>query len=305
MSFDVVIIGGGPAGLSAALALGRARKRVLLCDAGPRRNARAAHLHNFVTRDGETPDAFRRVAREQLRQYPQIEVRDVSVSAVTGAKGGFRVAAGESVVGARRILLCTGMIDEMLPIDGFRELWGHAVVQCPYCHGWEARDRPWGFLVRGNNAAHVQMFALQLRSWTQEVSVFTHGELEIPAAVERQLLDAGLRLVTEKIVRLVANGDRLEAVELPNGAQVACELLFAHPPQRQVALVRELGVALDDDGFVQVDPMGRQTSVPGVFAAGDLTTRMQAAIAAAASGMQTATMINLELTLERGSGGAP
>lgn len=304
MSYDVVIIGGGPAGLSAAMALGRARKHVLLCDSGPRRNARAVHLHNFVTRDGVTPDEFRRVAREQLSQYPNVVVEDVHVGSVTGARGAFHVAAGANTVEARRILICTGMIDEMLPIDGFRELWGHAVVQCPYCHGWEVRDRPWGYLVRAENASHVQIFALQLRGWTNDVCVFTNGESEIPEAAQSQLVAAGVRIETARIGRLVGREHRLEAVELSNGTRVGCELLFAHPPQHQVDVVRALGVALDSEGFVQVDPMSRQTSVPGVFAAGDLTTRMQAAIAAAASGMQAAAMVNVELTMDRSSRGA-
>lgn len=303
MSYDVVIIGGGPAGLAAALALGRARKRVLLCDSGPRRNARAVHMHNFVTRDGATPDEFRRVAREQLGQYPNVELQDVLVGSVTGAKGAFHVAAGASSVYARRILLCTGMVDEMLPIEGFRELWGHAVVQCPYCHGWEARDRPWGYLVRSEQASHLQMFALQLRGWTKDVCVFTSGEFEIPADAQAKLVAAGLRIETARIGRLVAREHRLEAIELSNGIRVACELLFAHPPQHQVDLVRALAVAVDKEGFVQVDPMTRETSVPGVFAAGDLTTRMQAAVAAAASGMQSAAMMNHELALEPASEG--
>jgi thioredoxin reductase len=305
MSYDVVIIGGGPAGLSAALALGRARKHVLLCDSGTRRNARAVHMHNFVSRDGVTPDEFRRVAREQLSQYPNVVVQDVLVGGVTGARGAFQLAAGANAVEARRILLCTGMIDEMLPLDGFRELWGHAVVQCPYCHGWESRDRPWGYLARAEDASHLSMFAVQLRGWTNDVCVFTSGEFEVPTAVREQLVAAGLRIETARIGRLVAHERRLEAIELSNGTRVACELLFAHPPQAQVELVRRLGVALDGEGFVQVDPMRRETSVPGVFAAGDLTTRMQAAIAAAASGMQAAAMINVELTMELASGGTP
>ena len=299
MSYDVVIIGGGPAGLAAALTLGRARKQVLLCDSGPRRNARAVHMHNFVTRDGATPDEFRRAAREQLNQYPNVSVQDVFVGSVSGAKGAFRVSAGPNTVDARRILLCTGMIDEMLPIEGFRELWGHAVVQCPYCHGWESKDRPWGYLVRKEHASHLQMFAPQLRGWTSDVCVFTNGEVDIPETVQSQLTAAGLRTETGRIARLVSREQHLEAVELVNGTRVACELLFAHPAQHQCELVRTLGVALDEDGCVQVDPMSRQTSVPGMFAAGDLTTRMQAAIAAAASGMQAAAMINMELTVER------
>lgn len=297
MSYDVVIIGGGPAGLSAALALGRARKRVLLCDSGPRRNAAAVHMHNFVTRDGATPDEFRRIAREQLAQYPSVIVRDVLVGNVTGARDAFQVVAGADTVDARRVLLCTGMIDEILPLPGFRELWGTAIVQCPYCHGWESRDRPWGYLARAEHASHLPLFALPLRGWTHDVCVFTNGDFELPAAVRGQLVAAGLRIETARIGQLVAAGHGLAAVELSNGTRVPCELLFAHPPQHQVEVVRALGVALDGDGFVQVDPMSRQTSVPGVFAAGDLTTRMQAAIAAAASGMQAAAFINAELMM--------
>lgn len=303
MSYDVVIIGGGPAGLSAALALGRARKRVLLCDGGPRRNARAVHMQNFVTRDGATPDEFRRVAREQLSHYPNVELQDVRVGAVTGAKGAFQVAIGAGAVAARRVLLCTGMIDELPPLAGLGELWGHAVVQCPYCHGWESRDRPWGYLVRAEHASHLLPFALQLRGWTREVCVFTNGELELPPEVSEQLGAAGLRIETAPLARLVAREQRLEAIELADGRRVACELLFAHPRQAQVELVRSLAVALDGDGFVQVDPMTRETSVPGVFAAGDLTTRMQAAIVAAASGTHTAAMINVGLSMELASTG--
>lgn len=298
MSNDVVIVGGGPAGLSAALALGRARRRVLLCDAGPRRNAPALRMHNFVSRDGATPDEFRRTAREQLAAYPNVVVREIHVDRIAGARGAFQVSAGAETVETRRILLCTGMIDEMLPIEGFRELWGHSVVQCPYCHGWEARDRPWGFLVRPENASHLQLFALQLRSWTDDVCVFTNGAFELPPAVRDQLTTAGLRVEAAPIRRLISREARLDEIELAGGSRVRCEMLFAHPPQRQVELVRAMAVGLDAEGFVQVDPMSRQTTVSGVFAAGDLTTRMQAAIAAAASGMQAAAMINVELSME-------
>lgn len=296
--YDVVIIGGGPAGLSAALTLGRARKHVLLFDAGPRRNALAEHMHNFVTRDGVTPEAFRGVGREQLREYPTVAVRDARVDAITGSRGRFQISSGGDVVEARRVLLCTGLLDTALPLEGFRELWGHSIFQCPYCHGWERRDRPWGYLVRPEHAAHVVPFVLQLRSWTQDLQVFTQGDFELPAEAQRRLTAAGVRLETSRIERLVAHDRSLEAIELVGGARVRCEVLFVHPPQRQIELVTSLGLTLDSEGFVQVDPMSRETSVPGIFAAGDLTTRMQAAIVAASAGMQAAAMLNLELCLE-------
>src|SRR5882672_7143717 len=141
--YDVVIVGGGPGGLSAALTLGRARKRVLLCDSGPRRNAAAEHLHNFVTRDGTPPEEFRQIARQQLASYPNVEARSARIESVSGVRGDFQVGWASELVRARRVLLCAGMVDAMLPIEGFRELWGHAVFQCPYCHGWEVQDRRW------------------------------------------------------------------------------------------------------------------------------------------------------------------
>ena len=304
MPYDVVIIGGGPAGLSAALTLGRGRKRVLLCDSGPRRNAAAEQIHNFVTRDGTPPNEFRRVGRQQLTRYPNVEARDVRVESISGSRGAFRVSLTSEIVEARRILLCTGMIDETLPIPGFRELWGQSIFQCPYCHGWEVQDRRWGYLVLPASASHLLPFALQARGGARDVVVFTGGAVVVPYATRARLDAAGIRLETAPIARLVAREHQLEAVELSNGASVPCEVLFTHPPQEQVDLVRTLGLGLDDDGYVRVDPMKRETSVPGIYASGDLTTRMQGAMFAAASGTQAAAMINVELMMELASTGA-
>lgn len=303
MLYDVLIVGGGPAGLSAALALGRARKTVLLCDSGPRRNAAAEHIHNFVTRDGTPPDEFRRIAREQLGLYPNVRTEDVRIESISGERGAFQVVLASGAVTARRILLCTGMVDEMLPIDGFRELWGRGIFQCPYCHGWEVQDRPWGYLPRPNDLGHVLPFALQARGWTRDLVVFTNGAFELDAEARSKLEQASIRIETAPVVRLVAQGERLRAVELSSGTRVPCEALFAHPPQRQVALVEALGIAVADDGFVQVDPMWRETSIPGIYASGDLTTRMQGALLAAASGTQTAAMLNVELSMDLASSG--
>jgi thioredoxin reductase len=282
----------------------RARKRVLLCDSGPRRNAAAVKIHNFVTRDGTPPDEFRDVARQQLAQYRNVEVRDVRVESATGTRGEFRVGLTSAVVGTRRILLCTGMLDELLPLEGFRELWGRSIFQCPYCHGWESQDRRWGYLAREADAPHLLPFVLQARGWSCEVVVFTTGGFVVADETRATLDAAGIRLETSPVVRLVVREQLLEAVELSNGTRVACEILFAHPPQWQVELVHALGVALDDDGYVRVDPIKRETSVPGIYASGDLTTRMQSAIFAAASGSHAAAAINGELTMELVSTGA-
>lgn len=304
MLYDVVIVGGGPAGMSAALALGRARKRVLVCDAGPRRNAAAVHIHNFLTRDGTPPNEFRQVAREQLATYPNVVMSDIGVESVTGERGAFRVTLTSEEVDARRLLLCTGMIDELPPLEGLRELWGHAVFQCPYCHGWEAQDRRWGYLPKAADASHMLPFALQARGWSRDVTLFTGDRFSVTDEMRGQLATAGVKLETRPIARLVGQEGRLRSIELSDGTQVPCDALFTHPAQRQVELVRALGVALDADGYVQIDPMRRETSVPGVYASGDLTTRMQGALLAAASGTQAAVMLNVELTLELASTGA-
>jgi thioredoxin reductase len=304
MLYDVLIVGGGPGGLAAALALGRARKRVLLSDAGPRRNAAASHLHNFVTRDGTPPEEFRRIGREQLAAYPNVEVRDARVESVSGTRGAFLVRLASSEVQARRVLLCTGMVDETLPIEGFSELWGHAIFQCPYCHGWEVQDRRWGVLLDAANVGMLAPFALMLRGWTRSLAVFKAEAFDVPAETSAQLQQAGVRIESAPVRRLIGRGRVLESIELSTGDRVPCDVLFAHPPQRQVDLVRSLGLALDDHGFVRVEAMKGETSIPGIYAAGDLTTRNQAAIIAASASVLAATMINFELNSELAARGA-
>jgi len=146
---------------------------------------------------------------------------------------------------------------------------------------------------------HWLPFALSATGWSHAVTVFTDGRVEVDAAARAALSSAGIRLETQPVARLLTSGGQLEAVALADGARVACDVLFTHPPQRQVALVRALDLALDADGYVQADPMTRETSVPGIYAAGDLTTRMQAAIGAAAAGMQAAAALNGALAIDR------
>lgn len=302
MTYDALIVGGGPAGLSAALNLGRARRRVLLCDAGERRNAAAEHIHGFVTRDGTPPVEFRGIARQQLERYPNVEVRDTRVEAIEGTAGAFDVRLATGRVSARRILLCTGMIDVLPAIDGFRALWGRSIFQCPYCHGWEVQDQRFGFLAQDPDKLG---FPLLLRGWSSDVTLYTDARVVVPDPLRAQLSAAGVAIETRPIARLVAGSDgRLAAVELAGGESRPCQVLFAHPPQRQVPLVASLGLALDPGGYVAVRAMHHETSIPGIYAAGDLATPGQAVTIAAAAGMMAAAALNYSLVSELAVAGA-
>ena len=301
MLYDVVIIGGGPAGLSAALTLGRGRKRVLLCDAGPRRNAAAVNVNGFVTRDGITPNEFRRTAREQLGKYPNVQVRDVGIEAISGDVGAFEVSLSDGRVTARRVILATGMVDQVPDIEGFRALWGSGIFQCPYCHGWEVQDRRFGYLA---GSPEMLGFGLLLRGWTSSVTVFTSGAFPVPSEQREPLTRAGVTVEERAITQLVGSEGHLAQLSFADGPPVSLDVLFAHPPQRQVSLVSALGLTLDAQGFVQVHELHRETSRRGIYAAGDLTTRGQSAVLAAASGMMAAAALNHELTVELATAGA-
>jgi len=293
---DVVVIGGGPGGLAAALALGRAAKRVLLCDAGAPRNAAAEHMHGFVTRDGIPPAEFRRIAREQLRPYA-VATRQTAVTGIEPARdGGFEVTLEDGLsVSCRRVLLTLGMVDELPELPGLREVWGRSAFSCPYCHGWELRGRRWGILA---TSAELLDFAIFLTGWTRDVVAFTNGPLDVPADLRARLADARVAIETRPVGRLIVGPDRnLTAVETADGGLVPCEGMVVRPRQRQTGLVHRLGLALDGAGLVLTDAHG-QTSVRGIWAAGDLTSPMQAAIFAAAAATRAAYLLNHEMNLE-------
>ncbi|MBJ6759497.1 NAD(P)/FAD-dependent oxidoreductase [Myxococcaceae bacterium JPH2] len=294
--YDVVIVGAGPAGLSAALVFGRARKRVLLCDAGSPRNARAEHMQGFVTRDGTPPPEFRRIGREQLQPYPNVEVRDARVAAVDVMRPGFQVRFEDGTrVDARRVLLAVGVIDEVPELPGFRELWGTSIVQCPYCHGWEVRDRPFGVLA--TEPAHLD-FALFLTGWSRDLVVFVAAPLVLTPEQRARLVRAGLKAEERPMRALHGTNGHLESIELVDGTRVAREVLFARPPQHLPEFVRRLGLDLTEQGFVMVTEPYKETSVPGLHAAGDVTTMLQGALVAASAGASAAYAMNHALNQE-------
>ena len=300
VDFDVLVVGGGPSGLASALTLGRARKRILLCDSGTPRNEAAVHVQNFVTRDGVPPGEFRRIAREQLKQYPNVEVADFQVEGITGERGAFEARLTKRSVSARRVLLCNGMIDELPGIPGFRQLWGKAIFACPYCHAWEVQDRRFAYLAADLEALD---FAFLLRGWTRQLVALTNGTFDVHGEMSARLETAGITVEEHEIARLVTSGDQLDAVEFTGGGTLPCDVLFARPSQRQTELVRALGLSTDSRGFVTVNE-DRETSIPGIYAAGDLLSPAQGALLAAASGTHAAAMLNRVLTAELATTGA-
>jgi thioredoxin reductase len=287
--YDVVIVGGGAAGLSAALVLGRARRRVAVVDAGAPRNAPAAHMQGYLSRDGMPPSELLAVGRAEATGYG-VEVFDGVVDRI---EPGFSVHLGDgTVLASRRILVAIGARDHIPDIPGIRERWGRDLLHCPYCHGWEVRDRPLGVL--GSNPGSIP-HALLVRQWSDDVVYFVHTQEPTPAEAA-QLVARGIRLVHDEVVQLVVDDDRLTGVELADGRVVARDAVFVRPvitphPGDLLAL---LGCELDSAGFAVVDATGR-TSVPGVWGAGNAVDPRAQVITAAGAGSAAAIAINADL----------
>ncbi|MET9180570.1 NAD(P)/FAD-dependent oxidoreductase [Kitasatospora aureofaciens] len=294
---DAVVIGAGAAGLSAALVLGRARRRVAVVDAGEPRNAPAAHMQGFLSRDGMPPAALLAVGREEVARYG-VDLIDGRVEHVENAEPtelGFLVhLAGGPVLHARRVVVATGLRDGLPELPGLAERWGRDVLHCPYCHGWEVRDRPLGVL--GTAPGSVDQ-ALLLRQWSADVVLLAHT-LELTAADRERLAARGVRVVGGRIVRLVADDGRLRGVELDTGRVVNREAVFVFPqPVPRDALLFGLDCARDDDGWVTTDRTGR-TSVPGVWAVGNVADPRAQVVTAAGTGAAAAFALNHDLVDE-------
>lgn len=286
---DVAIIGGGAAGLSAALVLGRARRRVVVIDAGTPRNAPAAHMQGFLSRDGTPPADLLRAARAEVRHYGVEIVEDRVVDATAGFA--LRLAGGRTVE-ARQLLIATGATDELPDVPGARERWGRDFLHCPYCHGWEVRDQPLGVLGTGpGSVEHAHL----LRQWTDDVILFTHDQAVTDD--ERATLDArGIAVVDGCVERLVVTDDRLRAVQLTDGRTVPRAALFIRPALRahHDGLGATLGCETLAGGLLRTGADGR-TSVPGVWAAGNAANPRAQVITAAGEGSAAAIAINTEL----------
>ncbi|MFF7277340.1 FAD-dependent oxidoreductase [Streptomyces griseorubiginosus] len=295
-TYEVIVIGGGAAGLSAALVLGRSRRRTLVVDAGEPRNAPAAHMQGFLTRDGMPPAEFLAIGREEIKAYGVELVRD---SVVDLAPGFAVTLASGRVLRARRLVVATGLKDELPDVPGVAERFGRDVLHCPYCHGWEVRDQAFGVLATSPLSVHQ---ALMVSQWSKDVTFFLHrvAESDLSADDLRRLAAAGVEVVPGEVAGLLVTDDRLSAVRLKDGTTHARQVVFTAPravPRN--GLLERLGAELTETPFGAcpvVDATG-QTSVPGVWAAGNAMGFGEQVINAAAGGYRAGATINGDLLM--------
>ncbi|PRY34628.1 thioredoxin reductase [Spirosoma oryzae] len=293
MNYDVIIIGGSYAGLSAALVLGRSLRRVLVIDAGKPCNRQTPHSHGFLTRDGETPAQLAAIAREQLSQYPTVTFVATTATGANQLTDGFAVhTAGGETYSARRLILATGLIDVMPDIPGFAECWGRSVLHCPYCHGYEVHGQPLGILANGEMAYEM---ARLLQQWSRQLTLFTNGPSTLTDVQQQVLAQLAIPIVETPLTAIEHTDGFLTALVLADGRRVSPTAMFARVPLRQSSdIAQQLGCQLAEHNFVQVTEFGA-TSVPGVFAAGDTTTMLRQVANAVAGGAKAGAIVNGEL----------
>lgn len=327
--FDVVIAGGGPAGLSAALLLGRCRRRVLLCDTGRPRNSRSRALHGYLSRDGISPQELTRLGREELNQYG-VELRQIAVDEVTsrGDRFDVRLASGDNVE-ALTVLLATGVVDHPPAIPGLDECYGISVHHCPYCDGWEHRDRR--IAVIGDKTSPAGL-ALSLKTWSDQVMAFSNGA-KVRVSQREQLRAHDIPLHTRRIARLEHDAGHVRAIvfeplrsnsgsrvadsatgvgplglpkvqdpesKVDSESRIPCDAIFFTAPQsQQCELARRLGCEFTSKGTVRTDHLGK-TCVNGIYVVGDASRDVQFVIVAAAEGAKAGVAINKALQARRG-----
>jgi thioredoxin reductase len=301
-SYDVVVVGGGAAGLAGAVALARSCRSVLVVDAGDPRNAPASHVHNFLSRDGTPPAEIYAVGRQEVARYGG-RVESGRVTGLSRSGEHFAVQIGDRAVTARRLLVATGVRDELPQVPGLAERWGIDVLHCPYCHGWEVRGQRIGILATGPGTMHQ---ALLFRQLSQHVTVLAHTGPELSGEQREQLGALGIPVIQGTVMQVEASDAGLTGVRLADGTRVPLDALIVAPRMTARAeLLAPLGLAPAEVTMggqvigtqIEADPSGA-TSVPGVWVAGNLAAINAQVISAAAAGLTAGAVINADLAAE-------
>lgn len=294
--YDAIIIGGSYSGLSAGMALGRALKHTLIIDSGKPCNAQTPHSHNFITQDGETPQAIASKAREQVAQYKTIEFYSGLAVDAEKTNAGFRITTenGEQFE-AKKLVFATGVRDIMPEIKGAAACWGISMIHCPYCHGYEVRNEKTGILANGEMAFE---FSKLISNWTKELTLFTNGVSTLTPEQTSRLKATGIAVNEQEIDAFEHNNGYLENVQFKDGTAIQLKAMYAKLPFKQHSdLPEKLGCEISDLGYIEVDPF-QKTSIPGIYACGDNVTPMRSVANAVGAGTLTGAMLSRELIEE-------
>jgi len=295
-AYDVLIIGGSNAGLSAAMLLGRSLRRVLVIDAGKPCNRQTPHSHGFLTRDGETPATLTAIAREQVSRYPTVQFfADTAVSAAQTNHGYTVTTAGGVSFSARKLLLATGVSDIMPDLPGFADCWGRSVLHCSYCHGYEVHSQPLGMLANGDMGYEL---ATLIQHWTDQLTLYTNGPSTLDDTQRQTLGQLRIPIVETPVDAIEHEAGQLTALRFTDGTRAHPTAIFARVPFRHhTDIADQLGCTMTKNNLIQATEFG-ETNVPGLFAAGDVTNPFRQVAIAVANGSKAAAWINRELIAE-------
>lgn len=292
--YETIIIGGSFAGLQAGMTLGRSLRRVLIIDSGLPCNRQTPHSHNFITHDGKKPAQLAAEARQQVLQYDTVEwLNGLAVQASAFPDGFMVTVQSGEVFTADRLLFATGVKDHLFPLPGFAACWGISVIHCPYCHGYENRHKPTGILANGDMALH---YAALIRQLTGDITIYTNGPSTLSAEHTQLIQQKNIAIVTKQLKELIHHNGQLQSLVFTNGSSIELTTLYARPPfEQHCHLPQQLGCALTETGLLQTDNLF-QTTVSGVYAAGDCMSPLRAVANAVAAGLSAGAFINRDLT---------
>ncbi len=295
-NFDVIIIGGSFSGLAAGMALGRALRNVLIIDSGKPCNRQTPYSHNFITHDGRAPAEIAALARAQVEKYSTVTfLNDRAIYSAKTANGFEVQTASEGIFFAKKLILATGIKDILPAIPGLAACWGISVLHCPYCHGYEVRHERTGIVANGEAAFEL---ASLISHWTNDLTVFTNGRATLTTTQSAALLKHGINIVETPVGILEHTNGHVQRIVFNDGTDYRVKALYIRAPFVQHFETQQSpGCELTEDGYIRIDAMQR-TSVPGVFACGDNTTRMRTVANAVAMGTTTGMMVNKELVSE-------
>jgi len=294
---DVIIIGGSYAGLSAAMALGRAGRQALVIDSGLPCNRQTPYSHNFITQDGTAPAAIAALAKEQVLRYPTIRFISDTVTEARQQEGvfGITTTSGQQYAG-HKLLFTTGIRDTMPSIPGFAECWGISVLHCPYCHGYEVKQQTTGILASGETAFE---FAKLILNWTPDLTVYTNGPSGFTPEQVARLAQHHIKVISSPVAHLTHQKGYIQSITFEDGSTSSLKALYARLPFTQhCPLPASLGCDFNEMGLITVDGF-QQTTVPGIYAAGDNTTPFRSVAAVVAAGTMAGAAINKTLIEER------